>query len=286
MTVTIIRKERNLFKYSLNMERDVSEPRWAPFLDGLNFYPYSFWQSFQRVFNFRLIIAGLVEGILQHYAFALYLKTVFPNETDPKKNNFNMTIIYIPFWLICGIILIFFLGDYIQRFNNRFLLILCGSILIFFSFLGQSLFDKNYNNDIFIFYLVVSILKVSHLIGYSFFMGGFYAHFPLLCNQQNLFISYGFLKSIHSLVDFFLNFFPNAILGSMVLFASIILILLLEFHERKNTSKPNSIKQMKEISSSDDKNDLSSNEQTTTKLVFSNNKYEEIYVGEKIEILD
>ena len=284
MTITIIRKERNWFKSSQTIERNVYEPKWAPFLDWMNFYPYSFWQSFQRVLNFRLIIAGLVEGILQHYAFALYLKTLFPNEHDPQKNDFDMTIIYIPYWCLCGVILIFFVGDYIQKFNNRFLFILSGSILIFFSFLGQSLFDKNYNHDIFIFYLVVSILKISQLVGYSFFMGGFYAQFPLLCNQRNLFISYGFLKSIHSLVDFLLNFFPNEMLGSLVLLGSIILILLLEFHERKNKAKTNLIK-TKEISYSGDQKDVQrSNEQT--KMGNSNYKYERVYVIENLEILN
>ena len=251
----MIRKERNWFKSYNNIEINSYEPKWAPFLKEANFYPYSFWQSFQRVFNFRLIVAGLVEGILQHYSFIIYLKAMFQNDTEQQKNCFNTAIFDITFWCLCSIILIFFLGDYIQNSNRRFFFILFGSVLIFFSFLGQSVFDKNYNNDIFVFYSVISLLMVSHLIGYSLFMGGFYAYFPLLCKQNNLFLSYGLLKSIHSLVEFFLNFFQSEILGSVVLVISIILIVFLDFYEKKTTSKHNSIKKTKEITDSDDEND-------------------------------
>ena len=221
--------ERNWANYSETKESNNLKKRvkFYSFLNEKKIYPYSCWQSFQKIIDFRIIISSLIYGLFQYYSFIFILYSEYLSQLNSLVQN----IISIAFCSFCGILIIL-TGKYIQKTKNIILIFLCGSIIFCFSFFANRVLAKIKINDFFIFSLITLILNVLHIIGHSFFVGGFFAYYSLLSKKHNLFITFGFLKTCRALIHFFISSLQTE-MDLEFLIIMLCLILALEYYERK-----------------------------------------------------
>lgn len=230
------------------------------FLNNSTLYPFSCWQSFQKMINFRIVISSIIFGILMSCLTAIFNYDCFPRmfNAEPETNYYDHTrlkilsaMLEISTSSISAFLYFFYIGNTIQKTKNKFLLSLIGCLLCGFSYTCYS-FVMNVDQEKFEFFFIKIIIIVMATIclgiGISFYLGAFYSYFPLLTNEKTLFTAFGFLNCIYSIVNFFFmiliekcyhhreNFEKIFIFFCL---GAIVMIIMLEMYERRNKTKLN-----------------------------------------------
>lgn len=224
------------------------------FLNNSALHPFSCWQSFQKMINFRIVISSVIFGIVMSCLTAIFNYDCFPRlfKADPVKNYSDHTrlkilsgILEMCTSFISAILFCFFIGNTIQKTKNKFLLSLIGCLLCGFSYTCYS-FVMNVDEEKFEFFFIkIIIIVVATLclgVGISFYLGAFYSYYPLLTQEKTLFTAFGFLSCVNSIVNFFFMIFIEKDYNHRENFekififfclGAIILIIILEMYERR-----------------------------------------------------
>ena len=252
LLVTLFVIFENYWTKFIKKEKPLETFKQKSFINQRKLYPFSFWQSLKIVLTFPILntcvinafIGGSFSAIVSYnrYFFQLNMEASGFNFIG---QNFFSSVIYLIMSFTC----FFCIGKFLDKHKNYInFMLMMGSLL---STLSYMLFANFYVNFLgsstvvfFVYYLASTILGVALAI----FTAAIFTSIPSLVHKQNITICLGLLfSSVNFTLLGLVSLAPNSAAAQTFLTGrtpfwifccvSLILCVMLEFHERKNKKK-------------------------------------------------